>query len=192
MARPAAASRERMIEAAETLLRERGLAGAGIHDVVTRSGAPIGSLYHFFPGGKTQLVSEALHRQGERARLLLERALQGQEPLPERVRTFFRAAAAGFDRGGAYKGCAIGSVTLDVGADDDGLRALCRAVFDAWVASIAGELVWPDAAERRAFAEMFVMALEGAFILSRARRSGKPFITAGEWLAAALERRPRR
>jgi AcrR family transcriptional regulator len=176
-----------MIDAAETLLRERGLAGAGIQDVVARSGAPIGSLYHFFPGGKTQLVSEALRRQSEKADRVFRRALQDTGPLPDRVRRLFRSAAAGFDRGGAHNGCAIGAVTLDVESDDVALRTVCREAMDSWIASIATELPWARASERRAFAEMVVMALEGAFILSRARRSGKPFITAGEWLAAMLE-----
>ena len=42
---------------------------------------------------------------------------------------------------------------------------------------------WSDEAVRRSFAEMVVAGLEGAFILSRARQSGTPFITVGEWLA---------
>src|SRR5215813_7377275 len=60
-------SRIRMIEATETLMREQGLAGAGIKQVVARSDAPIGSVYHHFPGGKTQLAAEALRVHGERA-----------------------------------------------------------------------------------------------------------------------------
>ena len=191
MAQPARGSRERMLDAAETLLRERGLAGAGIHQVVKRSGAPIGSVYHFFPGGKTQLVAEALHIHGEKARALFQRFLEDRSaPLPERFRTLFRTAAAGFDRGGANKGCAIGTVALDLDARHEGLRKSCRDALDGWIASIARELPWSDEAVRRSFAEMAVASLEGAFVLSRARRSGKPFITVGEWLASMLEREP--
>ena len=43
--------RDRLLRATETMLREAGMAGTGIKDVVKRSGAPIGSLYHYFPGG---------------------------------------------------------------------------------------------------------------------------------------------
>jgi AcrR family transcriptional regulator len=185
-------SRERMLDAAETLLRERGLAGAGIQQVVARAGAPIGSVYHFFPGGKTQLVAEALQIHGEKARVLFERILGDKAvPLPERFRTLFRTAASGFDRAGANKGCAIGAVSLDLDARDEALRALCRDAMDGWIASIARELPWSDEAVRRSFAEMVVASLEGAFILSRARQSGTPFKTVGEWLATTLERFPR-
>src|SRR5207248_11439153 len=98
-------SRQRMLDATQALLRERGLAGAGILQVVARSGAPIGSVYHFFPRGKTQLVAEALQIHGEKARALFQRVLEDErEPLPERLRRLFRTAASGFDRAGANKG----------------------------------------------------------------------------------------
>jgi AcrR family transcriptional regulator len=177
-----------MLEATETLLRERGLAGAGIQQVVALSGAPIGSVYHFFPGGKTQLVAEALQIHGEKARALIERILEDHtKPLPERFRTLFRTAASGFDRAGANRSCAVGTVALDLDARQEALRTLCRDALDGWIATIALELPWSDEAERRSFAEMVVAGLEGAFILSRARQSGAPFITVGEWLATMLE-----
>jgi AcrR family transcriptional regulator len=177
-----------MLDAAEALLRERGLAGAGIQQVVARSRAPIGSVYHFFPGGKTQLVAEALHINGDKARALFQRILADTaDPLPERFRRLFRTAASGFDRAGADKGCAIGAVTLDLDATQEALRTVCRDALDGWIESIAVELPWTDSAVRRSFAELVVAGLEGAFILSRARKSGAPFITVGDWLATMLE-----
>jgi len=181
-----------MVAAAETLLRERGLAGAGIQQVVARSGAPIGSVYHFFPRGKTELVAEALQVNGDKARALFERILADtREPLPDRFRILFRTAATGFEGAGANKGCAIGAVALDLDATHEALRTICREVLDAWIVSIARELPWPAEATRRSFAEMVVAGLEGAFILGRARRSGAPFVTVGEWLATTLEQFPR-
>ncbi len=192
MAKQSRASRERMLDAAETLLRERGLAGAGIQQVVARSGAPIGSVYHFFPGGKTQLVAEALQIHSGKARALFEGFLADKAaPLPERIRKLFRTAASAFDRAGANKSCAIGTVALDLGGGHEALREVCRDALDGWIVSIAHELPWSDATVRRSFAEMVIAGLEGAFILSRARKSGTPFITVGEWLATSLECFPR-
>lgn len=191
MVTKARSTRELMLDASGSLLRESGLSGAGIKQVVSRSGAPVGSVYHFFPGGKTQLVAESLRIQGEKAQRLLQRHLGDEaEPLPGRLRRFFRAAAEGFDRTGADKGCAIGAVTLDLDAGNEALRDVCREAFDRWILAIAPSLPWPDEEARRSFAEMIVAALEGAFILSRARQSGKPFIAVGEWLAATVESVP--
>src|SRR5262249_41365659 len=147
--------------ATEMLLRERGLAGAGIHQVIARSGTPIGSLYHYFPGGKTELVAEALRINGGKAGALITSVLgDTSASLPDRVGRLFRTAAAGFDRGGADKGCAIGSVALDLDARHDALRVVCGEAFDAWSASIADALPWSDAASRRGFADLLVAGLE--------------------------------
>ena len=58
---------------------------------------------------------------------------------------------------------------------------------DGWVETIARRLPWKSQKLRRSFAEMVVTTFEGAFIISRARQTGQPFITAGEWLAAATD-----
>jgi AcrR family transcriptional regulator len=176
-----------MLEAAESLLRERGLAGAGIKQIVARSRTPIGSLYHHFPEGKTELAAAALRRHAEKARVLLETMFAHDTPVAERVRALFSSAARGFDQAGRLKSCAIGTVTLDLDAGDSVLRGVCAEAVDDWVETIARHLPWKNQKLRRSFAEMVVTTFEGAFIISRARQTGKPFITAGEWLAAAAE-----
>lgn len=179
-------SRARLIEAAEQLLRQTGMAGSGIKDVVVRSGAPIGSLYHYFPGGKTQLVSEALQSQAEKSRHLLETFFDGHRSPAEAVRLLFETAAEGFERAGANQGCAIGCVTLDLTASDAGIREVCRSTFDSWVERIAPHLPWRTAHSRRSFARLIVVSLEGAFILARAEQSGDPFRESGKWLTAMV------
>ena len=173
-----------MIQATETLLRESGLSGAGIKQLVARSGAPVGSVYHFFPGGKTQIVIETLQRHSGKAVQLFQRAFgDASVSLPERLRALFRMAAKGFEAAGADKGCAIGCVTLDLRASDDSLRQVCDASFNEWVDEIASHMPWPDAQTRRSFARMIVLTLEGSFVLARAEHTGDAFTTAGDWLA---------
>ena len=177
-----------MIQAAETLLRESGLSGAGIKQLVARSGAPVGSVYHFFPGGKTQIVTETLRLHSVKVVTLLEHSFRdGTVPLPARLRALFRRAAKGFDAAGADKSCAIAGVTLDLRASDHSLRQVCDASFNQWVEEIASHLPWPDVAMRRSFATMVVLSLEGAFILARAGKAGEVFTTAGDWLARLAE-----
>jgi len=47
-----------MLEATAQLVRERGYSGTSLNDILAASGAPRGSLYHHFPGGKDELVTE--------------------------------------------------------------------------------------------------------------------------------------
>lgn len=184
----ATAPRDRLLLAAETMLREAGMAGTGIKDVVKRSGAPVGSLYHYFPGGKTQLVTEALEIHAGRSKALIARFFSGRTSAATAVRQLFDSAAQGFDRAGADKGCAIGAVSLDLQAGDSQARRICEATFEGWVDLIAPHLPFPSKATRASFAVTIVAALEGAFVLARAARSGAPFRHAGKSLAAALRR----
>lgn len=124
------APRDRLLLATETMLREAGMAGTGIKDVVKRSGAPIGSLYHYFPGGKTQLVTEALEVHAGRATALIGRFFSGKTSAATAVRRLFDSAAQGFDMAGADKGCAIGAVSLDLQESDSKARRICEATFE--------------------------------------------------------------
>lgn len=177
-------TRARLLEAAEDMLREAGMSGTGIKDVVLRSGAPIGSLYHYFPNGKTQLVTEALEIHAEKSRRLLEHFFDGRMTAAAAVRSLFNTAAEGFERAGANKGCAIGAVTLDLMRSDEEIRDLCKNTFDQWMSIIASHLPFSDERSRRALAMMVVVALQGALVLGRATQSGEPFRAAGEWLGA--------
>src|SRR5882672_10462936 len=53
-------ARARMVESAAMLIRERGIHGVGLRQVVAHSGGPRGSLGRYFPGGKTQLMTDAI------------------------------------------------------------------------------------------------------------------------------------
>ena len=162
------------------------MAGTGIKDVVKRSGAPVGSLYHYFPGGKMQLVTEALEIHAGRSGALIARFFSGKTSAATAVRRLFDSAAQGFDMAGADKGCAIGAVSLDLQAGDFQAQRICEATFEGWVDLIAPYLPFPNKSARASFAVTIVAALEGAFVLARAARSGAPFRDVGKSLATAL------
>lgn len=179
-------ARMRLLSAAEELLRESGMAGTGIKDVVARSRTPLGSLYHYFPEGKTQLVAESLRIHADRVPRLLERFFDGKKSAAAALRALFNTAAEGFERGGANKGCAIGAVTLDLMRQDTEIRNVCSQAFDRWIALIARQLSLSDEPSRRCLAVMIVAALEGAFVLAKAAQSGQAFRDVGECLSAMV------
>src|SRR3954464_6044166 len=63
--------RERMIQSALVLMGEHGVEGTSFSQVIEHSGAPRGSIYHHFPGGKAQLVEEATRYAGDAVAMLL-------------------------------------------------------------------------------------------------------------------------
>src|SRR3989440_11061505 len=74
-------SRQRMIETAALVMRERGVEATSFSEVLARSGAPRGSIYHHFPGGKAQLIEEATRYAGEFTATGLATALAQEDPV---------------------------------------------------------------------------------------------------------------
>ena len=169
-----------MIESAVTLLALRGLQWTAFSDVLARSGAPRGSVYHHFPAGKDQLVDAAVALAGERALRVLD-AVEGQPP--KAITAYFldiwREVLV---RSGLRAGCAVLAVTVATESPD--LLEHAGSVFRAWRSRlaalyVAGGLSVDDAAR---LAVTLVAASEGAVVVSRAERSLEPF----ELVAAQL------
>ncbi|MEA2672821.1 MAG: TetR/AcrR family transcriptional regulator, lmrAB and yxaGH operons repressor [Chloroflexota bacterium] len=173
-------SRQKMIESAAVLLAMRGLDGTSFNDVLARSGAPRGSIYHHFPEGKDQLVDAAIGLAGERALRVLD-AVDGRPP-GEVTAFFLDLWRAVLERSGLRAGCAVLAVT--VATDSTELLDHAAAIFRAWRVRIADLYVvggvTQDAAGR--LAATLVAATEGAVVVSRAERSMDAF----ELVAAQL------
>ena len=69
-----------MVDSAIILLAARGLDGTSFTEVLSASGAPRGSIYHHFPGGKDELIAAAIEVAGGRAVALL-RSFEGRSPV---------------------------------------------------------------------------------------------------------------
>lgn len=157
---------------AAILLAMRGLDGTAFSDVLERSKAPRGSIYHHFPGGKAQLVEAAMSLTGGRA-LLLD-AVAGHPP--EDVTSYFLDLwRAVLQRSDLRAGCAVLAVT--VATDSTELLDRAAEIFGAWRGRIAQLLVEGGVAAGPAtrFATTLVAATEGAVVIARAERSMEPF-----------------
>jgi TetR/AcrR family transcriptional repressor of lmrAB and yxaGH operons len=176
-------SRERMIEAAIALMRRSGLSGAGINEIVRHSGAPKGSVYHFFPQGKRQIVAESLAVYSQRVLAAMAASLAGGRTPGGKVQALFRAFAQRLEQGEFRASCAAGTVCLDLDDDLEVVRLAVESAFDDWAALIAAHLGFADARRARSFAGLVLTAIEGAYIRGRAERSSRPFREAGQWLS---------
>ena len=72
--------RERMVRGAARLIRRKGVTGTGMREIVTEADAPRGSLQHYFPGGKEELVSDALLWAGSVPARQIRRSMSELEP----------------------------------------------------------------------------------------------------------------
>ncbi len=173
--------RDNMIDAAVTLLAQRGYQATSFHEVVTKSKSPRGSIYHHFPGGKDELIAAAITRQGQRAIALLD-ALEGFPPT-EVTAGFLAMWRALLSGTGFSTGCSLVGVTVSAG--DAALVREAGTVFRAWHTRLA-ELLGAggvDPATATSFAALLLSASEGAVIIARAQKSLDTF----EMVARQLE-----
>ena len=178
-----------MISATLRLLATRGLQGASLAEILGLSGAPRGSVYHHFPGGKDELVAEAITLAGRRALTLLD-DLDGQ-PAEEIADRFFASWRELLVRSNFRAGCSVLAVT--VAADSAELIARSGAVFDAWrdrIAALFAAAGLPPA-EARSRALTLIAVAEGAVVMSRASRDLAPFETIARGFLSDLDRAPR-
>jgi TetR/AcrR family transcriptional regulator, lmrAB and yxaGH operons repressor len=162
-----------MIQRAAVLLAKKGLQGASFSEVLAASGAPRGSVYHHFPGGKEELVLAAVVAAGEQAMAVLQ-TLDGK-PAVEVARTFLDLWRTVLVRSNFGAGCAIVAVTI--AAEAPALRQSAAEIFQKWRRRLAELFVngGVPAARAPAIAATLLAACEGAVILSRAEQSFEPF-----------------
>jgi AcrR family transcriptional regulator len=193
-----ASPRERMVRSAALLIRERGAHPTAIADVLEHSGAPRGSAYHYFPGGRTQLLCEAIDYAGEYIAGKIDKGTTGLDVLDDLVadyrnqliRTDYRA------------GCPVVAVTIEAGdpAKQDQVTPVidrAAAAFARWTDLIAQRLAADGASAQRAeeLAMLTTTAIEGAIVVARATRDVKPLDVVHNHLRALLlaetsERKP--
>jgi len=165
-------TRTRMLRTTARLLQHRGYFGTSLSDILAASGAPRGSLYFHFPGGKDQLVIEATRLAVDETSAFLRATLVGARTPAEGVRRFFEAAADLLVETDYSFGCPVAPVILDAPDALPELREICRQAFEEWTglfrASLAGAGV--PAARAAALAVLIEAALEGLLLIGRAYR----------------------
>jgi AcrR family transcriptional regulator len=169
--------RTRMVRAAATLIGARGVSATSFTDVLEASGAPRGSIYHHFAGGKRQLVAEAVEWTSEQVQThQLGCDATTRSGIVEHFVELWRQIVTS---SGAHAGCPIAALATDPYADDPQLAAAVARALDAWTAVLADQLASAGMGDvdARAVATTTVAAMEGALILCRARGSVAPLDT---------------
>jgi TetR/AcrR family transcriptional repressor of lmrAB and yxaGH operons len=181
-------TRTRMLETTARLLQHRGFYGTALSDILEQSGAPRGSLYFHFPGGKEELVLEATRTSIKEASDALRAALAHAETPAQAVRLYIEEAG-GLMRASDYTfGCPVAPVILDAAGDHAELAAICRAAFDEWTGLLRAAFAGAGMAEPRAQALAFfaVSTIEGLLVLARAYRDCSALSAVAVELEAAI------
>jgi TetR/AcrR family transcriptional repressor of lmrAB and yxaGH operons len=182
--------RQPIINAAVTLFRRQGYARTGLNDIVDVSGAPKGSLYHYFPLGKSSIAVAAVEEAGRRVATTIQALAKECRSTGELLRAHARLLAGWMRSSGFRNGCPITTVLLELAPRERAVAEAGRKAYAARVAILSDKLVADGHSRARsdALAVLCTSAMQGALIQARVERSGRPIeVTAGE-LARLLER----
>ena len=168
------ATRARMLLSAAEVMRERGAAGVTIDEVLTRSGAPRGSVYYHFPEGRNQILTEALQYAGEAITEVIDDvAAKGGLFLVRQFVEFWEDLLVESD---FTAGCPVVAAAIGSADDEPQLTTVAGSIFRRWRDALTRAFVSDGFDEPCAasLAIMCIASLEGAVVLCRCTRSVDP------------------
>jgi TetR/AcrR family transcriptional regulator, lmrAB and yxaGH operons repressor len=167
-------TKRRMLTSAAEVMRERGAAGVTIDEVLSRSGAPRGSVYHHFPGGRNQILLEALQFAGDAMSTAIgDAACQGPMALLREFVDHWEDVLRDSD---FAAGCPVVAAAISTSDEDPRLSEDAAQIFGRWRVALTRSFIadgFGDS-EAAALATTMLAAVEGAVILCRSLRSPQP------------------
>ncbi|WP_246708912.1 MULTISPECIES: TetR/AcrR family transcriptional regulator [Bradyrhizobium] len=177
-----------MVAGAADLMSRRGVNATSVREVVRHTGTPRGSISHHFPGGKQQLIEDAIVFAGAQVSGPL-RHLTSERGAMAGLRAFITLWKKTLERTNYQAGCPILAVAVEeyicdpvdkdgVGEQDvqDRLLDLAQSIFADWqqILSSALRREGLTASRARRLATLVVASVEGTVAMCRAARSAEP------------------
>lgn len=183
-------TRQRMLDTAADLFQTQGYHATGLTQLTTAGGAPKGSLYFHFPGGKEQLAAEAVKLSSERTGELLRAIARDAPDAPTAIDRAVNALASFLSESDFRRGCPLATVALDAAAESEPIREACADGYSSWHGVLAEHLAGHGLSPERAdeLATVVLAAIEGGLLLARTRRDVTPLRAVAAHLHATLDR----
>ncbi|MFF7604247.1 TetR family transcriptional regulator C-terminal domain-containing protein [Streptomyces parvulus] len=138
-------TRRRIVEGAAEEIRERGAASTTLDDIRARTATSKSQIFHYFPGGKEELLLAVAAREADRV-------LEDQEPHLSNLRTWSAwqdwrdAVLRRYEQQGVN--CPLGVLITELGRTTPAARQLTSQLIDAWQAALReGVLEMQEAGE---------------------------------------------
>jgi TetR/AcrR family transcriptional repressor of lmrAB and yxaGH operons len=174
----AAAHKQHLVRTAMRLFRRQGFASTGLQQILDESGAPRGSLYHYFANGKEALGEAAVLLAGDMIRDMLAGLAERHAEPAAFARAWCKVMAGWMQESGFRSGCPIATTLLETAPASPAITAAGQRAVDGWIQVVAAVLARDGRTRKdaRTRAELMVAAMEGALILARVRQSTRPIL----------------
>jgi AcrR family transcriptional regulator len=183
---------QRIVRSMAELMRVQGYAATGIQQLAQAAGAPTGSIYHHFRGGKREVAAAALRETGAAYIQLLPMLLDRHADLAIAVEAAFAAAAEDVANTGWANMCPVGTVASEIADTEPELRQVAAEVIASWIETGSGYLAGRGLSDADARTAIYALltALEGGFLLARAQHAVEPLLAAGRAVSTYIATLP--
>ncbi len=165
-------------------MHSTGYASTGVKQILDMAGVPKGSFYHYFPS-KEAFTVEVIQRYVANETALREPILlSSSEPPLQRLRAYFDAQTAIYERAKTLCGCLLGNLSIEVADHIPRLQSVLGETFVYWQGALAavlseaearGEL--PASLKPSETSGFILNAWEGALVRMKAEQSLEPLRT---------------
>ncbi|QCD55697.1 TetR/AcrR family transcriptional regulator [Streptomyces hawaiiensis] len=180
-----ASTRDRIVIAAARLLQRQGYVGTGIKQIAKEAEATLGSVYHFFPGGKEAVAVAAIKYSDREFAAVLRDALNSEEAPGAAVEACAGQLAEGLRASDWTDGCPVTAAALETLGTDSEIQQACADALRSWEQIVTERLLRSGFQVRDAgeLATTIISALEGAEVTAQVNRSEEPLRVTGRQLA---------
>lgn len=168
--------RDQIIQTTCALFEKQGLHGTGLNEIVKQSGAPKGSLYHYFPEGKEQIAAEAALESGAITAERIRNGLGDSDNPSKAVYEFVLNIADNVERSGFGSGGPLTAIAMETAIQSERINLACREAYNRIESAFREKLLDRGFTRSKAdeLATFITASIEGGIILSRTYHSGDP------------------
>jgi AcrR family transcriptional regulator len=182
-------TRARLVDTAAEMLCRRGLNATSIRELAKEANAPLGSTYHYFPGGKSQVVIEAVQYAGQKIGEQLQTALE-QGP-KKGIEEFIQRWREIMVRSNFHAGCTVLAASIEEPTNKETEVAIETAgdTYNYWGRLLLESFIEHNIPSNKAeeLAATIIAATEGAIVLCRAKRTIEPLDQVANQLYTLLD-----
>ena len=177
-------TRDKLIYAMADALQRKGLHGVGLNELLEVAGAPKGSLYHHFPGGKSELAVAAIEHISQRIDGLFAQLFSQQADPLKALHHWLQGALQQLENSQFERGCPLATIALESGPEDVEIRAALQRSFATVRQALSQQLHQYGYPSEQAdnLAALFVALYEGGLLQARVAGSSEPLKRAADAL----------
>ena len=181
-------AKNRILMTAARLFQQQGYHATGLNQIVAESGAPKGSLYYYFPGGKEELAIAAIGLIRDEIGERISGFLAGIGEPSEAIQSLIWEMVKEFDKPEYIIHCTVSLLTLEVSLLSEPLRLACMECVGAWERAFAQKLEQSgcETERSRKLGTLIQSMIDGAMISSLGKRSMEPLLHVADQIPLLL------